>query len=78
MAKIDIINEMLERHTDAEIIEHLYRQMQTVNKYYDGVIAEGLDPQMLLTQVEIIDSVTDILKALHKRNQERQAQAGMI
>lgn len=75
---INVVEDMLAKHSDAEITEHLYRQMQTVDKYYDGVIADGMDANLLLTQTEAISLVTDVLKALHKRNQERQAQANMV
>lgn len=75
---INLIEDMLAKHNDAEIVEYLYRQMQTVDKYYDGVIAEGMDANLLLTQTETISLVADTLKALHKRNQERQAQANMV
>lgn len=75
---INIVEDMLAKHSDAEITEYLYRQMQTVDKYYDGVITEGMDANLLLTQTETISLIADILKALHKRNQERQAQADMV
>lgn len=75
MAKINIEAELLERHSDPEIIEYLYREMQTVDKYYDGVIVNGMDANLLLTQTEMISQVTDILKALYKRDQARLAQS---
>lgn len=75
---INIIEDMLNKHSDAEIIEYLYRTIHTVDKYYDKVIADGMDANLLLTQTETISLVVDILKALHKRNQERQAQTDMI
>lgn len=69
---------MLAKHSDAEITEYLYRTMQTVDKYYGGVIADGMDANLLLTQTEAISLVADVLKALYKRNQDRQAQAGVV
>lgn len=69
---------MLAKHSDAEIIEYLYRQMQVVEKYHDSVVVRGMDINILLSQSETITLVTDILRALHKRNQERQAQANMV
>lgn len=75
MAKINIEAELLERHSDPEIIEYLYREMQTVDKYYDGVTVNGMDANLLLTQTEMISQVTDILKALYKRDQARLAQS---
>lgn len=75
---INIIEDMLNKHSDTEIIEYLYRTIHTVDKYYDKVIADGMDANLLLTQAEPIGLVTDVLKALHKRNQERQVQANMV
>lgn len=75
MAKINVVAELLERHSDPEIIEYLYREMQTVNRGYDAVIVDGLDVNFLLSQTEAVDLVTDILKALYKRDQARLAQS---
>lgn len=75
---INIVEDMLAKHSDAEIIEFLYSEMRVVDKYYDGVIAEGMDANLLLSQSAPISIITDVLKALHKRNQERQAQAGVV
>ena len=75
---INIVDDILAKHSDAEIVEYLYRQMQTVDKYYSGVIVDGMDANLLLTQTETISLVADILKAIHKRNQERQAQTNMV
>lgn len=69
---------MLAKHSDAEIIEYLYRQMQVVEKYHDSVVVRGMDINILLSQSDTVALVTDILRALYKRNQERQAQANMI
>lgn len=75
---INVVEDMLAKHSDAEIIEYLHRTMQTVDRCYGGVIVDGMDANLLLTQTEAISLVTDTLKALHKRNQERQAQAGVV
>lgn len=75
MSKIDLVTEMLDRHTDAEIIEHLYRKANQVRRYYDAVISENGSSDLLLTQIKEVDEIEDILKALHKRNQERLAQS---
>lgn len=75
MAKINVVAELLERHSDPEIIEYLYREMQTINRGYDAVIVDGLDVNFLLSQTEAVDLVTDILKALYKRDQARLAQS---
>lgn len=75
---INIVEDMLAKHSDAEIIEYLYRQMQVVEKYHDSVVVRGMDINILLSQSDTVALVTDILRALYKRNQERQAQANMI
>ena len=74
---INIVDDMLAKHSDAEITEYLYRQMQGVSNTFTAV-QEGLIPEMLLTQSQTVKQIESILKALHKRNQERQAQAGMV
>lgn len=75
MSKINLVAEMLQTHSDPEIIEYLYRAMQTVDKYYDAAITNGMDANLLFTQTETISQVTDILKALYKRDQVRLAQS---
>lgn len=75
MSKINLVAEMLQTHSDPEIIEYLYRAMQAVDKYYDAAIANGMDANLLFTQTETISQATDILKALYKRDQARLAQS---
>lgn len=74
---INIVDDMLAKHSDAEITEHLYRKMQTIYKWYQAACSDGGDEVLLLTRMTDVEEVTEILRALHKRNQERQAQAEM-
>lgn len=74
---INIVDDMLAKHSDAEIVEYLYRQVQGVSNTFASV-QEGLIPEMLLTHTQTVKQIEAILKALHKRNQERQAQANMV
>lgn len=70
---VNIVDDLLAKHSDTEIIEWLYREMQVVNKHYDTVIDGAQDAVLLLTQENRVKLVTDVLKALYKRNQERLA-----
>ena len=77
MAKISIVADMLDKHTDAEIIEHLYRVMNGVSKNYAISVKEKC-PELLWGNLGDIEQVAAILCAMYKRNQERQAQSNMI
>lgn len=61
------------RHKDEEIIEHLYRTMSGVVKNY-GSAAEKSAPELLYANLGDIVMVTQILKAMDKRNKDRLAQ----
>lgn len=71
--KVDIIGEMLSKHTDPEIIEYLYRCMIGVMKNYRIALEKG-NTETLWASVADIEQTTSILGAMHKRNEERLAQ----
>lgn len=74
---INIVDDMLVKHSDDEIIEYLYRQVQGVSNTFTAV-QEGLIPEMLLTHAQTVKQVEQILKAMHRRNQAKRAQANMV
>lgn len=71
--KVDIIGEMLSKHTDPEIIEHLYRCMIGVVKNYRIALEKG-NAEALWASLGDIEQASAILGAMHKRNEERLAQ----
>ncbi len=71
--KVDIIGEMLAKHTDAEIIEHLYRCMLGVLKNYKISLEKG-NAEAIWASLGDVEQATTILGAMHKRNEDRLAQ----
>lgn len=71
--KVDIIGEMLSKHTDPEIIEHLYRCMIGVLKNYRIALEKG-NAEALWASLGDVEQVTNILGTMHKRNEDRLAQ----
>lgn len=74
MSKVNIVAEMLDKHTDPEIIEHLYRVMSGVVKNY-RVALEKNSPEVLWGNLGDIELVSSTLAALHKRDEARLAQS---
>lgn len=74
MAKINPVAEMLQTHSDSEIIEHLYRLMVGVAKNYK-VSVEKKAPEITWASLGDIDSVLSVLQAMYKRDQARLAQS---
>lgn len=72
MAKIDIASEIITRHTDAELVEYMYRTTVGVLKNYKTAL-EQKDPNILWVNVSDIEMVGSILKAMNKREQEKLA-----
>lgn len=74
MAKVNITNEIIERHSAEEIVEHLSTVMRGVVQNYKVAIEKG-DASLLYGCLGDITQVTSILIAMKKRNEERVAQA---
>lgn len=69
---IDIVDDMLTKHNEKEIIEFLYTSMSKVTKLLDDAIKE----QNLMEIGTIIPAITQntaILKGLKKQNDMREA-----
>ena len=73
MAKVNITNEIIERHSTEEIVEHLSTVMRGVVQNYKVAIEKG-DASLLYGCLGDITQVTSILVAMKKRNEERVAQ----
>lgn len=73
MAKIDIVAEMLARHNDTEVIDHLYAVLRGVTSNYKTAIDTNT-PEVLFGNLGDLVLATEILKGMKKRNDDRLAQ----
>lgn len=73
MAKVNITNEIIERHSTEEIVEHLSGVMRGVVQNYKVAIEKG-DASLLYGCLGDITQVTSILTAMKKKNEDRVAQ----
>ena len=74
MAKVNMVSDLLEKHTDAEIIEHLYRVLLGVSKNYKISLEKG-DPSVLWANLSDIELSVGVLGSMAKKNAEKLAQA---
>lgn len=70
---VNLIEDVL-KHKDDEIIDHLYKTMNGIVKNY-GSAAEKSAPELLYANLGDIVMVTQILKAMDRRNKDRLAQS---
>lgn len=75
---INVIDDMLAKHSDTEIIEYLYNEISEVARIYKLTSDNKTPAEYLWATTYDILEIREILKALHRRNQERQAQADMV
>ena len=71
---IDPIEDMLNRHTDAEIVQYLYTKAAGVQQGYRKALKDK-SPEYIWSMVGDQAEITAILGRMHKRNQEREALA---
>ena len=69
MAKINLTDEIL-KHDDEEIIEFLFEKMKEVRLSYHGAMEQN-DPSAIYTSYSDVALVTDVLRKLNRRNQEK-------
>lgn len=69
---IDMIGEMLEKHNDKEVIEHLSSVMAGVLKNYK-IALEQNQAEVLWGNLGDITMVATTLRAMKKRNEAREA-----
>lgn len=74
MSKVNIVAELLEKHSDSELIEHLYRVSSGVLKNYKISLEKG-DSNILWANLGDIELVTSVLQAIYKREEAKLAQA---
>lgn len=70
--KVNITTELIDNHSDKEIIEYLSGVMTGVLKNYK-VAVEKSDSALLYANLGDISQVASALRGLHKRDQERLA-----
>lgn len=73
MAKVNVVNEILERHSDPEITEYLFRIMTGVVKNYKAALDRG-DASILWANLGDLERVASMLQAVYRRDQDRLAQ----
>ncbi len=73
MSKVNIVAEMLNSHSDEEIVEHLYRLIVDVDKNY-VVALKANCPEAVWSNLGDVQQIKSILGAMYKRNQNRLAQ----
>lgn len=69
MAKINLTDEIL-KHDDAEIIELLYDTMKDIRLTFNGAMEQN-DPSVTYAAFGDVELVTDVLRKLYRRNQEK-------
>lgn len=70
MEKIDLREEIILKHTDEEITEYLATEMSGVRLAMRSAIQEG-KPELVYAAAVDVELVTDILRALNRRNKEK-------
>ena len=69
MAKVDVTSEIL-KHTDEEVIEFLYEKMKGIKLDFNGAFNQG-DPTLVYSAYGDVELVTDVLRKLNRRNEEK-------
>lgn len=70
---INIIGEMIEKHSDEEIIAHLEKIVAVVVKNYTVALDKG-NSDILWANLGDLTQVASILRGMRKRNEAREAQ----
>ena len=75
--KIDIVKELLEKHSDEEIVEYLDGVMTGLLKNYKVALEKG-QAEVLWGNLGDVSLVASIVREMKKRNVARQAQRDMV
>ena len=70
---INVVGEMIEKHSDEEIIAHLDKIVAGVVKNYTVALDKG-DSDILWANLGDLTQVASILRGMRKRNEAREAQ----
>lgn len=74
--KVDITKELLDNHSDEEIISYISKVMNGVVQNYQ-IALKANQPEALWSNLGDITMVSSILKAIKTRNDAREAQRQM-
>lgn len=69
MAKITLADDIM-KHDDAEIIDFLFTKMKEIRLSFNGALEQN-DPSITYTAYGNIELVTDVLRKLNRRNEEK-------
>ena len=70
---INVVGEMIEKHSDEEIIAHLDKIVSGVVKNYTVALDKGTS-DILWANLGDLTQVASILRGMRKRNEAREAQ----
>lgn len=70
---INVVGELIERHSDEEIIAHLDKIVAGIVKNYTVALDKG-NSDILWANLGDLTQVASILRGLRKRNEAREAQ----
>lgn len=70
---INVVGELIERHSDEEIIAHLDKIVSGVVKNYTVALDKG-NSDILWANLGDLTQVASILRGMRKRNEAREAQ----
>lgn len=70
---INVVGEMIEKHSDEEIIAHLEKIVAGVVKNYTVALDKG-NSDILWANLGDLTQVASILRGMRKRNEAREAQ----
>lgn len=70
---INVVGELIERHSDEEIIAHLEKIVAGVVKNYTVALDKG-NSDILWANLGDLTQVASILRGMRKRNEAREAQ----
>ena len=74
--KIDIVKEMLEKHSDDEVIVYLDSVVTGILQNYRTAVKQG-QPELLYGNLGDLAMVASIIRAMKQRNEAREAQKQM-
>lgn len=72
MAKINLTDEIL-KYDDEEIIDFLFEKMKGIRLDFHGAFDQG-DPTLVYSAYGDVELVTDVLRKLNRRNEEKAVQ----
>lgn len=74
--KVDVIKEMLEKHSDDEVIVYLDSVVTGVLQNYRTAVKQG-QPELLYGNLGDLAMIASIIRAMKQRNEAREAQKQM-